>query len=70
MRQQQGNCCAICGKQPQRLNVDHDHKTGAVRELLCTNCNSLLGQCDDEISILQNAIAYIERHKRHAYIRA
>lgn len=70
MRQAQGNCCAICGKQPPRLNVDHDHKTGAVRSLLCLNCNALLGHCDDEISVLQNAIAYIERHKNHAYIRA
>lgn len=35
----QNNRCAIC-KEEKRLNVDHDHKTGAVRALLCHGCNT------------------------------
>lgn len=37
----QGGHCALCPNTPKtrRLNVDHDHKTGAVRALLCHRCN-------------------------------
>lgn len=42
----QGGVCAICkgtNKSGIALSVDHDHKTGEVRELLCGNCNGKLG---------------------------
>lgn len=44
MLERQGGGCAICGTTPKtrRLNVDHDHKTGAVRGLLCHRCNRAL----------------------------
>ena len=40
----QGRGCAICGTQPKtkHLHVDHDHKTGKVRGLLCNSCNGRL----------------------------
>ena len=46
--QEQGGLCAICGSPPpnsykKRLSVDHDHKTGEIRGLLCTKCNVTLG---------------------------
>jgi len=42
----QGGVCAICG-QPDPEHLDHDHETGAVRGVLCFNCNGGLGQFRD-----------------------
>ncbi len=54
--------CLICGALPGRraLDVDHDHKTGKIRGLLCENCNKTLGQVHDNVEILQNMIDYLE----------
>lgn len=60
----QGNGCAICGKTPKengkRLDVDHDHKTGQVRGLLCTQCNMGLGCLGDSLLQLQAAVSYLK----------
>lgn len=58
----QNNKCAICGDitEEYHLHVDHDHKTGKVRGLLCRHCNLLLGNAKDNISILQNSIDYLK----------
>lgn len=42
--QAQGGCCYICKRFPKtkKLSVDHNHKTGDVRKLLCFRCNKLL----------------------------
>lgn len=47
--------CAMCGRLPttRRLAVDHDHKTGLVRGLLCWTCNRLLGSAHDSPEVLQ-----------------
>lgn len=59
----QGGGCAICGSvsRTKRFPVDHDHKTGAVRGVLCKRCNhDLLGAAHDDIELLKRAIAYLE----------
>lgn len=61
LKQQKGRC-AICRNRPrtQRLAVDHNHKTGAVRGLLCKRCNhDLLGGGHDDIEVLWRAVAYL-----------
>jgi hypothetical protein len=59
---QQGGLCAICRAAPA-AHVDHDHETGAVRALLCFNCNGGLGQFRDDPLLLQLAAAYVEGHR-------
>ena len=59
--------CAICGhKQQSRcLAVDHDHRTGDFRGLLCTNCNHGLGNFFDDPELLREAAKYIENHNKN-----
>lgn len=56
--------CAICTRAihdgPDGFCVDHDHKSGRIRGLLCRKCNVLLGMAADEPSILAAAIRYLE----------
>jgi Recombination endonuclease VII len=55
--------CAICGKTSERrLNADHDHLTGATRELLCMICNMMLGNAKDSPTLLEKAAAYLRKH--------
>jgi hypothetical protein len=46
----------------KRLSVDHNHSSGKIRGLLCHNCNVLLGNANDSIKILQDAISYLKKH--------
>jgi len=56
--------CAICNKPitklSKRMNIDHDHKTGQVRGLLCSGCNTGLGHLGDDIEGLKRALKYLE----------
>ncbi|WP_380568575.1 endonuclease VII domain-containing protein [Streptacidiphilus jeojiensis] len=51
--------CAIC-LTPGPEHVDHDHKTGRVRAILCFNCNGGLGQFKDRPDLLRRGADYLE----------
>lgn len=62
---EQGGRCATCRRSPgeaglrYQLHVDHDHATGAVRGLLCHNCNLALGQVGDSVDLLMALASYL-----------
>lgn len=69
VRRQNGRC-AICGELPTSgrhggLNIDHCHKGGSVRGLLCWDCNSAMGKFDDDPEMLERAIAYLRAGAVH-----
>lgn len=63
--------CAICGKAETRslngkvisLGVDHDHKTGEIRGLLCARCNTALAQMERIEGWEELARAYLEKYR-------
>ena len=63
----QNGRCAICGNSggrkdgSGRLHVDHNHRTGKVRGLLCGWCNTSIGRFDDRPDILPQTIEYLKR---------
>ena len=59
MLESQNGLCAICQKTLKQPSVDHDHKTGMVRGILCRICNAALGQFQESPQILRNAIKYL-----------
>jgi hypothetical protein len=65
IREAQSGLCAICGRVPggRGLHVDHNHSTGAVRALLCGNCNLLIGHAGECPDILRRAAAYLKEHE-------
>lgn len=50
--------CVLCKKQ-KRLLIDHNHETGKVRGYLCPQCNAAIGFFNDDVRMLQRAIAYL-----------
>jgi len=67
----QDGTCAIC-KKPETamrmgkikaLAVDHNHTTGAVRGLLCSDCNTGIGKLKEDRNVLLNAIKYLDEHE-------
>ena len=64
----QGGVCALCRQPPKqrRLNVDHDHDSGAVRELLCNVCNRAIGLLEDP-AWYAAALDYLKRHHPSRY---
>ena len=69
MLESQNGECAICGTTvghrskngvDSRLAVDHDHKTGQIRGLLCNACNRGLGRFKDSPNLLRAALRYLE----------
>lgn len=59
----QGGRCYICRRatgKTRRLAVDHDHKTGKVRGLLCKSCNTMLGHARDDPMMFFRAASYLD----------
>ena len=69
----QNGVCKICGKPEKvkrkgkfkRLAIDHNHKTGHLRGLLCSKCNMLIGLAQENIHILEEAIKYLKYGRIH-----
>lgn len=59
-------CCFICGEHESKfkhgLHIDHNHSTGKVRGLLCTNCNTALGKFKESKKLLDKAKDYLDKH--------
>lgn len=60
-----GGRCAVCRERPvgrfAALCVDHDHKTGAVRGMLCHGCNTALGMLKEDPLRIRALAAYAEQ---------
>lgn len=78
MRASQNDVCAVCCKEEtsydarssgiRRLSVDHCHKTGKVRGLLCRGCNTMIGLIEkhsNDAKMLVSLSDYLMRHKEH-----
>lgn len=67
MISEQAGKCLLCKLPPGRdgkksLSVDHCHKTGKVRGLLCGMCNTAIGKLNDDPALLRAAAEYLERY--------
>ena len=57
--------CYLCRRKPDNpLHVDHDHRNGSVRRLLCIQCNAALGMIDDDPELADRLAAYIRAHRK------
>lgn len=69
MLAEQGGGCAICGSRESGnsmrpdLVVDHCHRTGRVRGLLCNHCNWILGRADDDPELLKKTARYLKKRR-------
>ena len=66
MFEEQNGVCAICStfeveNTRGRLCIDHDHRDGRVRGLLCIGCNTAIGSLKDDINLFLEAIKYLQK---------
>lgn len=70
MHDRQKGKCSICNEPEKQMRngkikalaVDHNHKTGAIRGLLCSDCNTGIGKLKDSPEIIRNAAKYLDYH--------
>lgn len=63
LMKQQKDVCAICKRKDRHkkfLSVDHCHKTGKIRGLLCSSCNVGIGRLEDSTKLLKAALRYLK----------
>lgn len=63
--------CGVCKKRLysrryKAFAVDHCRKTGAIRGLLCTKCNTAIGLLEDNVEVMQRAIDWVKGIVRHS----
>ena len=61
----QSEVCAICKSKcisGRKLAVDHNHDTGQIRGLLCCKCNRGLGNFNDNLDLLEQAVIYLKTY--------
>jgi hypothetical protein len=71
MVEKQNNKCLICGNEPlidgkiqnRSLHIDHCHKTGKIRGLLCHLCNRGIGLFRERKDLIEKALKYIKKHQ-------
>lgn len=71
MLEAQGGVCAICGNRcptGKALAVDHDKETGQVRGLLCSPCNTGIGQLQHSVDLLTSAMSYLVRSQNETAV--
>ena len=69
MLAKQNNACAVCHKpftKSSGMHLDHDHKTGKNRELLCRNCNTAIGMLYEDLTIVAGLDHYLRHHLKGA----
>jgi hypothetical protein len=61
-----GDYCPICevefGTGTAKPGIDHNHTTGKVRDIICQNCNVMLGMARDDPGILESGAMYLKKH--------
>lgn len=67
-----GEGCDICHKVRPRMAIDHDHITGFVRGILCSNCNTALGLVGEDYAVIVGMMDYLvaDRHDYQEVTRA
>ena len=68
LKKSQNYRCAIC-MNAMATCVDHCHKLGVVRGILCSSCNTAIGHMKDEPRTLRAAALYLETTKKYHIYR-
>lgn len=69
--EKQEHKCAICGRDfnslsAKQIHIDHNHKTGVVRAILCGGCNVALGAIKENPEIARKIIEYLQKHNENS----
>ena len=64
----QNYLCALCGNSMRMPAIDHDHQTGAIRGIICSWCNGMLGKIEQD-GYVEKAFAYLARARAAGDLR-